>query len=131
MNPIEKKEKSLFEQIGGMAAIDAAVEIFYTRVMADDSISHFFRWTDMMSQHAKQKTFLAMAFGAPVKYSGKDMRQAHAHLVKQGLTHIHFDAVMGHLTATLEELNVPSDLINRASRTAEDTRHDVLGIKAA
>lgn len=122
---------TLFERIGGMAAVNAAVDIFYTRVMADSSISHFFRWTDMASQHAKQKAFLAMAFGAPLKYSGKSMRHAHAHLVEQGLNHTHFDAVMGHLAATLQELNVPEALIVQAAEVAESTRHDVLGISQA
>ena len=119
--------KTLFEQIGGMTAVDATVDIFYTKVLADDSISHFFRWTHMKSQHAKQKAFLAYAFGAPLNYSGKSMRNAHAHLVERGLNESHFNAVMGHLVSTLQELQVPEELIARAGKIAEGTRNDVLG----
>jgi len=119
--------KTLFEQIGGMTAVDAAVDIFYTKVLADDSISHFFRWTHMKSQHAKQKAFLAYAFGAPLNYSGKSMRNAHAHLVERGLNESHFNAVMGHLVSTLQELQVPEELIAQTGKIAEGTRNDVLG----
>ncbi|MEQ9442928.1 MAG: group 1 truncated hemoglobin [Cyclobacteriaceae bacterium] len=125
MNPV--MEQSLFDQIGGMAAVDAAVDIFYTRVLADESISHFFRWTHMKSQHAKQRAFLAYAFGAPLNYSGKSMRDAHAHLVERGLNEGHFNAVMGHLVATLQELGIPEELMAEAGKIAESTRHDVLG----
>jgi hemoglobin len=117
---------SLFEKIGGMPAVDAAVEIFYTKVMADESISHFFRWTHMKSQNAKQKAFLAYAFGAPLKYSGKNMRDAHAHLVEKGLSTKHFDAVMKHLLSTLFDLGVAEELIGEVKKIAENTRADVL-----
>ncbi|MEM6845599.1 MAG: group 1 truncated hemoglobin [Bacteroidota bacterium] len=120
-------EQTLFEKIGGMAAVDAAVDIFYTKVLADSSISHFFRWTHMKSQQAKQKAFLAYAFGAPLNYSGKSMRDAHANLVERGLNESHFNAVVGHLVSTLQELNVPEELIAEAGKIAENTRHDVLG----
>lgn len=120
-------EKTLFEKIGGMPAVDAAVEIFYTRVMSDERISHFFRWTHMKSQHAKQKAFLAYAFGAPLHYSGKNMKDAHAHLVNTGLNAAHFDAVMEHLTATLQDLGVSEHLIAEAGKIAESSRQHVLG----
>ena len=35
---------------------------------------------------------------------GRDVRSAHLRLVKQGLSDAHFDAVAGHLQATLQEL---------------------------
>lgn len=69
-----------------------------------------------------------MAFGGPNNYTGTDMRQAHAHLVKKyGLNDSHFDAVMEHLGATLQELNVPAELIAKVAAIAESTRNDVLG----
>jgi hemoglobin len=120
-------EKSLYEQLGGEAAVDAAVDIFYRKVLADDRISQFFEDVDMERQAAKQKAFLTVAFGGPNNYTGKDMRDGHAHLVARGLNDSHFDAVMEHLGATLKELNVPDELIAKAAAIAESTRNDVLG----
>ena len=72
---------TLYEQLGGEAAVNAAVEIFYRKVLLDDRISAFFDDVDMDRQIAKQKAFLSMAFGGPAAYTGKDMRSAHARLV--------------------------------------------------
>jgi hemoglobin len=118
---------SLYEQIGGEAAVNAAVDIFYRKVLKDDRIKRFFDGVDMDKQAAKQKAFLTMVFGGPNKYSGKDMRDGHAHLVAKGLDDSHFDAVVEDLGATLKELNVPANLIAQVAAIAETTRSDVLG----
>lgn len=120
-------DQSLYEKIGGEAAVNAAVDIFYRKVLADSRINQFFEGVDMEQQAAKQKAFLTVAFGGPNKYSGKDLRNAHAPLVKRGLNDSHFDAVMENLGATLTELKVPADLISQAAAIAESTRNDVLG----
>jgi hemoglobin len=119
---------SLYEKIGGQAAVDAAVDIFYRKVLKDDTISAFFDNVDMNKQIIKQKSFLTVAFGGPNKYTGKDMREAHAPLVKRGLNESHFSAVAGHLQATLEELNVPADLVSQVMTIAASTHDDVLGL---
>ncbi|WP_419608281.1 group I truncated hemoglobin [Thiolapillus sp.] len=121
------ENQSLFEKLGGEAAVDAAVDIFYRRVLSDHRINRFFENVDMEKQAAKQKAFLTMAFGGPNNYTGADMRKAHAHLVEKGLNDTHFDAVMEHLTGTLEELKVPKELIDEVAAIAESTRNDVLG----
>lgn len=122
--------KTLFERIGGMPAVDAAVDIFYAKVLADDSISHFFNGVSMRHQAGKQKAFLAYAFGAPLSYSGKNMKDAHAHLVSDGLNEDHFNAVMKHLGDTLKELGVADELIAEAAQIAEGTRSHVLGLES-
>ncbi len=119
--------QSLYEQIGGEAAVNAAVDIFYRKVLSDERINGFFEGVDMDKQAAKQKAFLTMAFGGPHNYTGKDMREGHAHLVARGLDDSHFDAVMENLAATLKELKVPDQLIAEAAAIAESTRNDVLG----
>lgn len=118
---------SLYEKLGGEAAVNAAVDIFYRKVLADARINRFFEGVDMEKQAAKQKAFLTMAFGGPHHYTGMDMRRGHAHLVQQGLNDSHFDAVMENLGATMKELNVPDELIAQAATIAESTRNDVLG----
>lgn len=120
-------QESLFEQLGGAAAVDAAVDIFYRKVLSDDRINGFFDGVDMDKQAAKQKAFLTMAFGGPHNYTGLDMRRGHAHLVERGLNDSHVDAVIENLGATLKELGVADELIARVAAIAESTRNDVLG----
>lgn len=118
---------TLFEQLGGQPAVEAAVDIFYRKVLLDDRISRFFEGVDMDKQRAKQKGFLTMAFGGPHNYSGKDMRAGHARLVAMGLNDSHFDAVVELLGGTLAELGVAPALIAQVAAIAESTRNDVLG----
>ncbi len=118
---------SLYERIGGAAAVDAAVEVFYKKVINDYRINRFFDGVDMAKQVAKQKTFFTMAFGGPNNYTGADLRSAHSKLVKIGLGNDQFNAVMEHLGDTLKELKVPQDLIEEVMTLAEGTRSDVLG----
>ena len=119
--------ESLYERIGGAAAVDAAVDKFYEKVLADDRIKHFFEGVDMNKQSGHQKLFLTYAFGGAPNYPGKSMRDAHKHLVdKMGLTDVHFDAVIEHLGATLTELGVADDLIAEVAAIGESTRNDVL-----
>ncbi len=114
---------SIYEKLGGAASIDAAVDIFYRKVLSDDRISHFFDTVDMDSQHVKQKAFLTMAFGGPNEYTGKDMREAHKHM---NLTEEHFGAVAECLVGTLKELNVGEDDINDVVNVALSVKDDVL-----
>ena len=117
---------SLYERLGGEAAVNAAVDIFYRKMLSDDRVSGFFDDTDMDRQAAKQKAFLTMAFGGPNKYTGKDMRTAHQHLVSRGLADVHVDAVIQPLGATLKELGVPDSDIKEVAAIAESVRNDVL-----
>ncbi|HAV12038.1 MAG TPA: group 1 truncated hemoglobin [Opitutae bacterium] len=119
---------TLYEKIGGEPAVDAAVDLFYVKVLADDRIKHFFEGIPMDRMRGHQKKFLTMAFSGPNNYSGRGMKAAHANLVaKYGLNDTHFDAVIENLGATLVELGVPEDLIGQAAAIAESTRESVLG----
>ncbi len=117
---------ALFERIGGRDAVNAAVDIFYKKVLCDDRISSFFESVDMDLQRRKQKAFLTYAFGGPNNYAGKDLRAGHAHLVQRGMTDFHFDAVVEDLEATLVELAVPGELIAEVKQVAESVRDEVL-----
>lgn len=117
---------TLYERMGGEAALSAAVDIFYKKVIEDGRINGFFAGVDMAKQNRKMKSFLSYAFGANTPFTGKTMREGHAHLVKDGLNDSHFDAVKEHLQATLTELEVPSDMIEEVLGITETTRKDVL-----
>lgn len=114
---------TLYERIGGEAAVDKAVDLFYDKVLADDRIAGYFDNLDMVAQARKQKKFLTMVFGGPNEYSGKDMRNSHAHL---GLNEEHFAAVVENLANTLQELGVSQDDIREVAAIADSVKDDVL-----
>ncbi|MDQ6991448.1 MAG: group 1 truncated hemoglobin, partial [Mariprofundaceae bacterium] len=102
---------SLYEDLGGEAAVNAAVDIFYRRVLNDAYVASFFEGVDMDKQAGKQKAFLTMVFGGPNNYTGLDMREGHKHLVEKGLNDAHYEHILAHLRSTLAELGVGNDKI--------------------
>ena len=120
--------QTLYEQLGGEAAVRAAVRVFYQKIMEDNLIRPFFSDLDMEAQTKKQIAFMTWAFVGPVTYRGRDLKTAHAKLVKErGLNDSHFDAVARHLEATLTELAVPRELRSEALRRVGSLRDEVLG----
>ena len=99
---------SVYEQIGGAGAVEAAVERLYEKILADPDIRGYYAQTDLSRLKAHQRAFLTAALGGPDTYSGLTIRQAHA---GRGVTEAAFDGVVAHLVATLGELAVPADLI--------------------
>ncbi len=124
---VTKVNASIYHQLGGQPAMDAAIEIFYKKVLADVRIKHFFEDVNMNAQRRRQKAFLSAAFGSPVKWEGRDMRTAHANL--PGLNDTHFNAVAENLKATLGELKVKPELIDQIMALAGSLRNDVLNRK--
>lgn len=119
--------QTLYERIGGEAAIMAAVDLFYKKVLADDVTRPFFADLDVDTQIKKQIAFMAWAFGGPDEYKGRELRGAHAKLVARGLSETHFTAVVGHLESTLRELGVAPELIREALKIVGSVKADVLG----
>jgi hemoglobin len=117
---------TVYEQIGGAPAVEAAVDIFYRKVLSDDRVARFFEDVDMDRQAAKQKAFLTLVLGGPAQYSGLDMRHGHQHLVARGLNDAHVDAVIELLGQTLAELGVKAPLIEQIAAVANSVRDDVL-----
>jgi hemoglobin len=118
-------KETLLNKLGGEEAVNAAVDIFYKKILADDTVNGFFKHTDMHAQASKQKAFMMMVFGGPDEYKGKNMRDAHAGMK---LTEAHFNAVAGHLKSTLEELNVPQEVQTEVMATVASTHDDVLNL---
>lgn len=118
---------SLYDDLGGAKALGPVVDSFYSKVLADERVNGFFDKTDMERQAKKQKAFLAFAFGGPNNYTGKSMKDGHAHLVERGLNDSHVDAIIEILGTTLKEFDVPQEKIAEAAAVAESVRDQVLG----
>jgi hemoglobin len=121
----------LYERLGGEAAMKKAAVHFYEKVMADPSLTPFFKGLAMAAQTKKFVAFMTMAMGGPHDYKGADLRTAHARLVRDGLGDDHFEAILVHLEATLRELEVDPDLIEQMLELVASTRGDVLSLPPA
>ncbi|MFZ2279091.1 MAG: group 1 truncated hemoglobin [Prosthecobacter sp.] len=121
---LKAREDSLYQKLGGKAAMEAAVDAFYVKVLADDRVKHFFDDVSMDKQRRKQKEFLSAAFGGPLPWTGKDMRKAHEGM---GLTEVHFNAIAENLVNTLKDLKISQELIDQVVAVALTTKDDVLG----
>ncbi len=77
--------ESIYQRLGGKAAIEAALEEFYSRVLGDSQLKGFFVGIDMKRLISQQRAFFTQALGGPARYRGPTMKQAHAHLpIEQG-----------------------------------------------
>jgi hemoglobin len=123
-----EKEIPIYELIGGASAVSAAVEAFYARVLADPSLKGFFVKSDMKRLKARQIQFLTTALGGPALYQGPDMKKAHAHLA---IEQKHFDAVAGHLVATLKALGVAEHPINQIVAAVAPLASQIVNTKSA
>ena len=106
--PAAIPQSTLFERIGGVPAIKAAVDLFYVKVLADPELAPYFAKANMRHLKSRQNAFFITALGGPGVYKGKDMRTAHTGM---GITRAHFDKTAGYLAATLKELRVPQSLV--------------------
>lgn len=97
---------------------------FYQRVSADGMIAPYFDGVDLDRQSVMLAEFLAMAFGGPHAYTGRDLRTAHASL--RGLTDAHFDRVVAYLVSTLRDFGVAEGDVATVGAVAETLRDDVL-----
>lgn len=97
--------KSLYERLGGQAAIEAVVKDFAGRVLADTRVNKKFVKSDANRLSKNLTDFVCKATGGPCVYSGRDMKTAHK---KMGVTNGEFAALVEDLSATLDQFNVPA-----------------------
>ncbi|BDA50682.1 probable UPF0187 protein sll1024 at N-terminal half [Coccomyxa sp. Obi] len=109
----EHCQHKLYDRLGGDALVQAAVDIYYRKLLSDDRVAQFFSGIPMEHFKAKQVKFLTYALGGEDKYSSKNPTVSHQQLHnEQGVRVTHFHIVMGHLQDTLRELGVAEALID-------------------
>lgn len=92
--------ESLYDRLGGSAGVEALVEAFYIRVLADTELAPFFRDSSIERLRKMQTEFFNRALGGPIAYSGRPL--AHVHHGK-GITRHHFALFVSHLLETLKD----------------------------
>ena len=116
--------QTLYELLGGQEGIAKVVDLFYVKVLADETINHFFANTDMEKQRRHQTLFISWAVGGPNQYNGMSMERAHEGM---NLQEAHFGAVAGHLVESLQEFGVEQQHIDQVVEKLLTLKDAVLG----
>ena len=124
------KEKPLYDRLGGEAAIKAVIDDFVARAAPDPKVNFSRKGTPQEWQatpenvdHLKRMLvdLVGMVTGGPQKYTGRSMKEAHRGMA---ITQAEFDALAGHLKASLDKFKVPAreqdELLKIVASTAPD-----------
>jgi len=100
-----KPEASLYDRLGGKPAITAVVDDFVGNVAADSRINGYFARANVPHLKAMLVDQICEASGGPCKYTGRDMKSAHAGM---GIGDPQFNALVEDLVKTLDKFKVPA-----------------------
>lgn len=126
-------KKSLYERLGGEPAITAVVDDFVARASVNPAVNITRKgegrvWdpTPENVTHLKKMVviFIAQATGGPQKYTGKDMKTAHAGMK---ITEAQFNAAAADLSASLDKFKVPKAEKEELMAIAASTKADIVG----
>ena len=98
------KSASLYERLGGQAAITAVVDDFVANVAADKRINGQFANTNIPRLKMLLVEQICAGTGGPCQYTGRDMKSAHVHLQ---ISEANFAALVEDLSRTLDKFKVP------------------------
>ena len=129
-----EKAASLYERLGGEAAVKAVVDDFVGRAAGNPKVNFTRKgikeWEASEANVAKLKTNLVNLIGAltggPQKYTGKDMKSLHAGMK---ITTAEFGALAGDLKATLDKFKVPAKEQAELMKIVGSTQGDIVEIK--
>ena len=123
----EKKEKSLYDRLGGVYAIASVVDDFIERLLVNDILN-----ANPAIKEARDRVpkaglkyrvteLVCEVTGGPQKYTGRSMKDSHKHL---NITEKEWDAMVADFKVTLNKFKVPTkeqeELIGIVATTKAD-----------
>jgi hemoglobin len=133
---VKPTTKSLYDRLGGEPALTAVVHDFVGRAAGDPKVNFTRKgipgheWDASAANVAKLEKrlvqFIAMATGGPQKYEGKSMKSSHAGMK---ITEAEFNALAGHLVASLDKFNVPKREKDELMAVVGTTKADIVEVK--
>jgi len=129
----KKSTKSLYDRLGGEAAITAVVDDFVNNSAADPNINFTRKgtgkeWNATPEGVARLKKLLVEqigeATGGPQKYSGRDMKTSHKGMK---ITDDEFNHMAAQLTLSLKRFNVPNQEAGELVAIVAGMRKDIVG----
>ncbi len=139
------KKQSLFDRLGGESGLAAIMNDFFPRVMQDPRVNWdrkgvkhgglFHRGPSVTWNPTPQNVttvkkhmleFLALATGGPAHYDGEAIKSAHNGMQ---ISNPEFDAAVGDLKATLDNLKIANQEQKELLAIIESTREEIVTVR--
>ncbi len=121
-----ENDTSLYERIGGAPTIESLIDSFYTKVLADGELKHYFKHAPMDKLRRMQREFFSAATGGPIVYSGRPLSEVHRHMA---ISKREFQRFTEHLLETLREVGVGEEeayeIISHVNLYADEITNDI------
>ena len=108
-----RAQQTLFDQVGGEAAVQGLVDDFYRRVLEDPQLKPFFENTPMERLRTMQYEFFAAALDGRSHYQGQVLSNVH---FGRGIEVGHFGRFIDRMFDSLVGLHL-----------SQDTIHEIIG----
>jgi hemoglobin len=121
--------KSLYERLGGVYSIATVVDDFIERLLVDDTLNANPAIRNARARVPKaglkfQVTALVCEVtGGPCKYTGRSMKEAHAHL---NIDEAEWKAMVADLIETLDKFHVPAKEQQELITIVASTKGDIV-----
>lgn len=125
----KKMEKSLYDRLGGVYAIATVVDDFIDRVVdnailnANPAIKEARDRVPRAGLKYRVTEMVCQATGGPCKYTGRSMKEAHAHL---NITQKEWDALVVDFKASLAKFKVPAKEQEELLAIVNSTKKDIV-----
>lgn len=123
---------SLYDRLGGIHAVASVIDDFIERLLADPVITKNEKVVSALGRISKPglkylvTEFVSQATGGPQKYTGRSMKDSHAHL---DITEDEWNAAVKDLFASLDKFNVPKQEQNELVAIVATTKEDIVTAK--
>ncbi|HWW22187.1 MAG TPA: group 1 truncated hemoglobin [Steroidobacteraceae bacterium] len=114
---------TLFEQIGGESVLKSAVDEFANIILDDSRINFAFAGTNMDIFRSRLYSQLCDLSGGGCKYSGRDMRTAHARL---NVSSAQFNALAEDLYQAMDKVGVSYRVQNKLVALLAPMQQDIV-----
>jgi truncated hemoglobin YjbI len=128
------KAKALWDRLGGETAVKAVVHDFVVLAAGDPKVD-FTRGgkfpldsAGVANLEQKLVELISANTGGPFKYTGRDMKSAHAGM---GITEAEFNAIAGDLITVLKKYKVPKKEMDELVAIVASTKKDIVEAAAA
>ena len=129
-----KKEKSLYDRLGGTYAIATVVDDFIERLLVNDVLNANPAIKEARTRVPKAglkyrvTALVSQVTGGPEKYSGRSMKDAHKRL---NITEKEWAAMRAEFKKSLDKFSVPEKEQNELFAIVESTKKDIVVPSAA